>query len=108
MGSLPYFRSWQRCRGSRGEETPVQRLTPTTDNQWARAFLGRRRGLHAETAQAALTVILKLVVSDLTSVILVILSIINLQSWSWFVPISLRTVLRIVADCHEHSLVVTY
>ena len=36
-------------------------LTPSPpDNQWARAFMDRGRGLHAETAQSALTVILKL------------------------------------------------
>ena len=34
---------------------------PATDNQWARAFIDRGRGLHAETAQSALTVTLKLV-----------------------------------------------
>ena len=32
-----------------------------TDNQWARAFIGRGRGLHSESAQSALTVILTLV-----------------------------------------------
>ena len=34
---------------------------PPTDSQWARAFIDRGRGLHAITAQSALTVILKLV-----------------------------------------------
>ena len=29
-----------------------------TDNQWARAFIGIVRGLHAEIAQSVLTVIL--------------------------------------------------
>ena len=46
----------------------------------ARAFIVRRRGLHAETAQSALTVIFKLVTGGLTNVILVVLGIINLQS----------------------------
>ena len=32
---------------------------PTTDNQWTRAFIDQGRGLHTETAQPALTVILK-------------------------------------------------
>ena len=44
-----------------GGWTPVQRPTPPADNQWARAFIDGGRGLHAETAQSALTVILKLV-----------------------------------------------
>ena len=41
--------------------------TPATDNQWARAFIDRGRGLRAETEQSARIVILKLVVrwSDL-------------------------------------------
>ena len=50
------------------------------------------RGLHAETAQLALTVILKLVVGGLTSIILFVLSTVNPQFR--FVPISLRSLLR--------------
>ena len=57
------------------------------------------RWLHAETAQSALTVILKLVISGLTSVILIVLSTINLQFRGRFVPISLRLILGIVAAC---------
>ena len=38
---------------------------PTSDDQWARAFTDRGRGLHVKTAQAALTVLLKLVISGL-------------------------------------------
>ena len=55
---------------------PVQRPTPPSDNQEARAFIGRGRGLRAGTAQAALTVILKLIFQDgdLIRVILIILS----------------------------------
>ena len=45
-----------------GGQTPVQRLTPPNpDDHGARGFIGRRRGPHAETAQSALTVTLKLV-----------------------------------------------
>ena len=40
---------------------PVVNSQPHTYNQWARAFIGRGRWLYAETAQSALTVILKLV-----------------------------------------------
>ena len=32
---------------------------PTQDNQWATSFIDRGRGLHAKTAQSALTVVLK-------------------------------------------------
>ena len=63
----------------------------------ARAFIDRGRGVHAETAQTALTVILKLVVSGLTGVILIVFSTVKLQFPSRFVSISLRPVLRIVA-----------
>ena len=37
--------------------------SPHPDKQWARAFVDRGRGLHSESAQSALTVILKLVMS---------------------------------------------
>ena len=40
--------------------TKTDSLTPTTDKQQARAFIDKGKGLHAETAQSALTVILKL------------------------------------------------
>ena len=46
---------------------------------------------------SALIVILKLVISGLTSVILLILGTVNLQFQHQFVSISLRPVLRIVA-----------
>ena len=48
----------------------------------------RQRGLHVERVQSALTVILKLAIGGLTSVILIVLGTINLQFQGWFVPIS--------------------
>ena len=80
-----------------GWQKPIQRSTPpllTTSG--ARAFIDRQRGLHAETAQSALTVILKVVTGGLTSVILIVSGTVNLQSQGSFVPISLRPVLGIV------------
>ena len=71
--------------------------SPPTDNQWARGFRDGGRGLHAETAQSAVTVVLLLVIGGLTSVILIVLSTVSLQFQGWFVPISLRPVLGIVA-----------
>ena len=62
----------------------------------ARAFIARRRGLHAETAQPALTVIFRLVISGLTSVILIVLGTVSLQFQGPLVPISLWPVLSIV------------
>ena len=53
--------------------------TPPTDNQWAGAFIGQGRGLHAEKVQLALTVILKLVIGGLINVILIVLSTLDLQ-----------------------------
>ena len=68
-----------------------------TDNQWARAFIDGGTGLHVETAQSSLTGILKLVIGGLTNVILIVLGTVNLQFQGWFVSISLRPILRIVA-----------
>ena len=59
-----------------------------TDNQWARASIYERRGLHAETAQSALTVILKTVIRGQISIILIVLSTINLQFQGGFSPFS--------------------
>ena len=87
--------------------TSVQRPTPPTttthtrththSNRGARAFIDRRRGLHAETAQSALTVIFRLVIGGLTSVILIVLGTVNLHFQSPFVIISLKLILWIVA-----------
>ena len=73
-----------------GGQTPVQRLTlPTpTDHQWARAFIDGGRGLHAEIAQSTLTVILKLVIGGLTSIILIVCSRVSLQFQGQLVSIS--------------------
>ena len=48
--------------------------------------------------ESALTVILKLVLSGLTSIILVVLGTVNLQFQGLFVSVSLRPILKIVAD----------
>ena len=73
--------------------------SPTLATSGARAFINRRWewGLHTETAQSALTVLFKLVIADLTSVIVIVLGTVNLQFRGPFVPISLRPFLRIVA-----------
>ena len=86
-------------QGVGGGQMLVQRLTPPPlpDNQGAIAFIDRGKGLHAETAQSALTVILKLVTGHLTSLNLMVLGIVNLQFQGRFVSISLRPILRIVA-----------
>ena len=91
MESLLSVGCWQRGGGR------VQRAdTCPADNQ-VYAFTERGRGLHAETAPSALRVILKLVIGGQSSAILIDLGAINLQFHGWFVPISLRPVLGIVA-----------
>ena len=54
-------------------------------------------GLHAEMAQSTLTLIFTLVISGLASIILIVLGTVNFQFQGPFVPISLWSVLRIVA-----------
>ena len=51
------------------------------NNQGVRAFIDRERGLQAEMAQSALTVILRLVICGLTSVSMIVLSTTNLHFW---------------------------
>ena len=53
--------------------------------------------------QSSVTVTFKLVVTGRTSIILVVLGTVNLQFQGPFVPISLRPVLRIVAEFSEFS-----
>ena len=69
-----------------------------TYKQWLRAFIGSWGGQHPETAQSSVTVIFKLVISGLPSIILVVLGqLVNLQFRGALVPISLQSILRIVA-----------
>ena len=75
---------------SKGQNTPL--LQPV-----GKSFYRLREGANAETAQSALAFILNLVIGGLTSVILIVLGTLNLQFQGWFVPISLRPVLGIVA-----------
>jgi len=81
----------------RRRQTPGQRPTPPIDCQWARAFIDRMRGLHAEIAQSVLTFILKLAMWLSDHHHLNVLSTVNLQFHGLFVPISLRSVPGIVA-----------
>lgn len=92
--------------GRREGAIPVQRWIPSFDKQWARVFIDRGMGLCAETAQLALTVIFKLIISGLISIILIVLSIVNLQFQDQFIPISLRPVLRIGFLFHSYIQVI--
>ena len=66
--NLLYFRCWQLV----GE---VRHLSKA---QAGGKSYNRQKGLHAETVQSTLMVILKLVIQSLISVILVVLRIVNL------------------------------
>ena len=63
------------------------------DNEWTRTFIDRGRGLCVETAESAVTVILKLVIGDLIRVSPVILGTVNLHSQGQFIPIYLNPAL---------------
>ena len=71
--------------------------SPSPDKQRVRAFIERERGLHAEIAWSSLTVIFRLVIGGLTSIILVVLGTVNLQFLGRFVSIPLRPILGIMA-----------
>ena len=93
---------WMRAMGrglvgcpSKGQFPPTSTPTPAlTIREQEFFFIGWRWGLQAETAQSVLIVLLKLVISGLTSVVLIA---INLQFQGRFVPISLRPIFGIVA-----------
>ena len=87
--------------GGGGWWTFVQRLTPPHDKQGVRAFIdrvaGAERGITCRNSTVITNSHLQLVISGLTSIILVALGTVNLQFWDALVPISLQSVLRIVA-----------
>ena len=94
--SLLYFRCQQLETGWIRMAICPKTSSSLLATSGARAFIDRR-GLHAETAQPSLTVIFRLVISGLTSVILVVLGAVNLQFQGPLVPFSLRPILKIVA-----------
>ena len=71
---------------------PVPFLSPPQQSG-GKSFYRQREGLHAETAQSVLTVILKSVIGGLINIILIVLSTVNLHFQGCFVSISLRPVL---------------
>ena len=86
----------------RGGQTSVQRSTRPADRQWRQAFLDRGRGLHEEKVQSAPTGIFKLVISDLTSIISIVLDAVYLLQFIFssrvgLFPFSLGSSLRTAA-----------
>ena len=101
-----HFISEPRSEGFRGgwEQTLIQRPTTLLRQSVGTSFKMGISGvivggkeLRAETAQSALTVFLKLVIGGVTSIVLIVFSTVNLQSYCQFVPISLSPVLGTVA-----------
>jgi len=75
---LLYFRCWQLGGGVGSKGICPKADSPNPDEQGVRTFVDTfwgRRVLHAETAQSSLTVLFKLFISGLTSIILVVLGI---------------------------------
>ena len=86
-----------RGQGEEGRCLSKGQLPPHfTTSQEARGFIGRRR-LRVETAQSALSHLEIGHAVGLTSIILIVFSTVSFQFQGWFVLISLRPVLRIVA-----------
>ena len=93
-----YFRCWQLRRRVADICPKADSPPPILGTSGTRSFIDRKWGvLHVERAQSSLTVIFKLVISGLTSIILVVIGMVNLQFQGWLVPVSLRPVLGVVA-----------
>ena len=70
----------------RADACPEADFSPLTIGD--KCFIDTKSGLHVETAQSSLTVMFKLVMGGLTSIILIVLSAANLQFQGQFVYIS--------------------
>ena len=82
---LLYFICWQLGRKA-GKANICPKANSSSGNQWGKGFSffffkERRKGLPAKTEQSALTVIFKLAIGGLTSVILVVLGTVNIFSF---------------------------
>ena len=99
MESLLYFVGQQPGAGvlDGGGRRLSKGWLPTDGQSVGKSFIDRGRGLHAETVQSALTIILKLAIGGLISVMLIVLGTVSLQFQGCIVSISLRLILRIVA-----------
>ena len=85
-------------RGREADSCQKADSFPLTFGEQELFFIDRGRGLRAETAQSALTVILKLATIVVWPASFW-LSTLNLQSQDQFFPISLKSAFRIVAAC---------
>ena len=93
----PLYFGCRQLLGEGGVCPKADSPRPPTSKRESLYRHGEWRGPYAETAPSALTVIFRLVIAGLTSIILVVLATVNLQFPGALVPISLRPVLGIVA-----------
>ena len=93
-----YFRCWQRVGGGGGHLSKGQ-LPPTPPNKpEVTAFTDRvGGGVTCRNSTVSSNRHLQLVISGLTGVILAVTGTVNLQFWGAPVPMSLKSILRIVA-----------
>ena len=87
---------------------PVQRPTPPSDNQGARALIGGGRGLCAGTARAALTVTLKLIFGALIRVILIVFSTVTFSAGAVCSHLLEANSQACGGFCHSYSLIINF
>ena len=97
-----YFGYQQWGRRRRGCLSKGQLPTPKP-TIWGKNFYRQRGVLHVQTVQSALTVILKLVIGELTSIIL---STVSLQFKGWFVSISEASFQNYGSSRHGYHLII--
>ena len=93
-----------------GDWTSVQRLTPAPNpgNQRGQSFYRQEEGPRAETAQSALTVIFKLVISGLTHVILIALCTLVFSSRTHVFAFLEAIIQKCGSLCHGYILAIMW
>ena len=114
VSSVTTWEHWLRNGKNKTQHTMTWRhtapgglLPESRLHQWksrGQEILWTEGGGSTQQQQSALPVILKSVISGLTNIILIALGTVSLQFQGRFIPISLRTVLRIVASWKWTSL----
>ena len=97
-GKFALFQMLAAGLGEEGGHLSRGRL-PTAGNSWGKSAYGEEAGPHTGTSQSALSILFTVASGGLASIILVVSGTVSLQFQSLLVSISLRPVLRIVADC---------
>ena len=97
-GKFALFQMLATGRGKAVADFCLKANSPTPDNAAGENVYKQRWG-SGGTPRRNSTVISRLVISGLTSTIVIILGAVKLQFQAPFLPISLQSVLRIVASC---------